>query len=61
MTDIADNTERFSRETDRRLGAMESSFKNLETNMGSSIKNLERQIGQVVDTIRKNEPERFPS
>ena len=59
VSDLAVSTESFSHDTERRLGAMESSIKNLETQTGSSIKNLERQIGQVVDSIHKMNQDGF--
>ncbi|KAK0570982.1 hypothetical protein LWI29_009446 [Acer saccharum] len=50
VTSLAEDTERFSRDTNQR-------FNNVE----ASIKNLETQMGQIVDAVRKNEPGRFPS
>ncbi|KAK0606931.1 hypothetical protein LWI29_006552 [Acer saccharum] len=50
VTSLAENTERFSRDTNQRINNVEASIKNLET-----------QMGQIVDAVRKNEPGRFPS
>ena len=61
MSSLVETTKYFLEVTERRIEDVELSIKTLGTRMGSSIKNLETQIGQVIDTVRRNEPGRFPS
>ena len=61
MSSLAETTQHFSEVTERRIENVEQSIKTLGTQMGASIKNLEMQMGQVIDTVRRNEPGRFPS
>ena len=61
MSSLAETTQRFLEVTERRIENVEQSIKTLGMQMRASIKNLETQMGQVIDTVRRNEPGRFPS